>query len=89
MSEPLYHVGQKVAVCTSNLSTVIPETSITNLKWVEFALSRNLGGIEQNIWAYAVADHDVFIAERCLRPLLDDDYKTESEEQERSNANSN
>ena len=35
MIEPLYSIGQAVAVCTPNLSVVIPRTHVEVIRWLQ------------------------------------------------------
>lgn len=92
MSEPKFSVGQRVAVCTSTLGTVIPVTTVVSSRLLP-AGSRyqnidtwQVGVLGKDTWAYTVADapHQHEFAEWCLRPLNDDDYTESTDELERT-----
>jgi hypothetical protein len=84
MTEAKYHVGQLVAVCTSDLSVVIPETRVVARNLDPCGFYRDWRGNLAYLpsgWAYQVADArtnprggEHWFAERCLRPIDKDEY---------------
>lgn len=78
MTNPLYSVGQDVAVMTPDLMDVFPKTSIIERKWVpaDSIVVTVDGGNRKTIfsktekWVYCVAaDPAYWYAEKCLRPI--------------------
>ncbi len=92
MREPLYHVGQKVAACSRHLQFVIPATVVKDITYIDSTAPDGETGCGRRFtgWVYWIPEYEDMFFEECeLRPYFDDDYKTESEEQERSNARTN
>lgn len=85
---PLYQIGQKVAVCGHSLRrgwVIIPQTVITRITKVRF------GDFHQNSWGVDyIADLNGFVyevevgphsfREKSIRPYRDDDYKEDQSE---------
>lgn len=78
MTEPLFHIGQPVAVCTSRLSIVIPKTVVRGARYVQrgrFTKLRRSGQCVVSNYTgiiYVVDGYDDEIAESCLRPINPD-----------------
>jgi hypothetical protein len=86
---PLYSVGQDVAVCSLDMSVVIPATTVTEVVFIPGnvplinqdtgTLARPLGG---DAYAYRVEHgpisrvhgRSIIFAERSLRPILPGEY---------------
>lgn len=85
MSNPKFHIGQHVAVCTPCLQTVIPKTAVLALKYFD-GCGFNVGtGQLQHYagWLYEVDGEEFQLREICLRPI-DPDTEYSEEEQEQS-----
>lgn len=90
-SAPKFSVGQKVAVCTSDLSVVIPETFVVAYSFLPKRLARDISGEVRPFregWYYKVRDAPlsldglpVSFFEPCLREVDDDDYEEQEEEE--------
>jgi hypothetical protein len=91
MSNPKFAVGDLVAVCSSDLSVVIPSTIITARKLTSGGPARDLSTREiiycGERWQYQVEDfktvhrgNPVWINERCLRPILPDEYDEDTQD---------
>lgn len=88
---PKFSVGQRVAVCTSDLRVVIPETFVVSSSFFSKHFARDLSGevrLFQEGWYYTVRDAPpspdglpIFFFEPCLREVDDDDYKEQEEEE--------
>lgn len=94
MTEPKFHIGQRVAVCCfPQYSLVIPETRITEIVWINGGVWITEKGAEvvPKGFRYRVADSGIapvsgkpwLIREWHIRPLNDDDYKDEETEDSR------
>jgi hypothetical protein len=81
MSNPKFSIGDKVAVCTADLSIVIPATVVLDRRWSEGAriITGNSPALYTG-WSYLVAGAPLFGREYCLRPILPGEYLTTSEE---------
>ena len=91
MSEPKFHVGQKVAVLTAGLEVVLPTATVSTVSHYGGGMRRHpITNVARQVpacWQYQVAESpypDICYGEWCLRPLKDDDYTIETEEQELS-----
>jgi hypothetical protein len=82
MSNPKFSVGQRVAVCTAELDIVIPQTVVVWVKYFYSYVIIQNGKIVrcQPGWGYRVHGFPGFLAERCLRPIDDDEYREDSTE---------
>jgi hypothetical protein len=81
MIEPKFALGERVAVCNSTITTVIPETVVLGREFRKFGFSVNQPGrLDTNFWAYWVAGHNIALGEWCLRPIDKDEYREESEQ---------
>lgn len=84
MTNPLYHVGQHVAVCTPDCGVVIPKTVVRTSRYFE-GFGFNVGtGQPQHYagWLYEVDGEAYELREICLRPIDPDTEYTEEEERE-------
>lgn len=101
MTEPKFHLGQKVAVCAGLVrnppARIIPETVVETVQWHPKAISTDADTGEELLfeagWWYGVDDPiPTWNGMRCLyreselRPLKDNDYTIESEDQEKESA---
>jgi hypothetical protein len=93
VSEPKFQVGDRVAVCTSNLAVVIPITAVTEREYQDRGYWRDpvQGGLREFSagWAYCIEacprdsqGRRTWFAEWTLRPIQPDEY-TERSEQEK------
>ncbi len=92
MSEPKFHVGQKVAVCAHDLSIIIPASTVLascfanagDLIRDATGKNRSLTQVKRTAWNYMVENgKGHWFRETSLRPLNDDDYKPETTESEK------
>jgi hypothetical protein len=90
MSEPKYHVGQKVAACGFSDGygwCVVPEAHITDVVYVnEDELYTTSWGItycnDVERWRYELSVGPHAYREKSIRPLNDDDYREDTSELE-------
>ena len=92
MKDPLYSVGQMVAVMTPDLRDVFPMTTVLARRWVPpgLVVTSADGGRRRDVrnktgkWIYGVsADPRHMYAENTLRPVNPDEYDDLPAEQER------
>jgi hypothetical protein len=86
MTEPKFHVGQRVAVCTQDLSFILPETIVTGVEFQPagpFCHPQTLAiRFFAASWAYTVAGGErdplgraCWYDECSLRPIDKDEYR--------------
>lgn len=88
MSEPKFHRFQKVGVTALTPTlVVIPQTLVIDIRYVEAGEpgahpeTREIRPMARSGYWYLVIGLNHWVAERCLRPLDDDDYKKEKQQE--------
>jgi hypothetical protein len=71
---PKFAVGDRVAVCSSDCSVVIPDTRVKRRSLKPFAAHQITGRMYLDIWLYKVVGDDGWFWEHSLRPVRPDEY---------------